>query len=389
MKILYSLPHPSDRLETQRAGHVIRANALLNALGALGHEVTRIEAAVDARTAISVGVYRNLVRRFLPRFVAMRLRDSARIQHGKKYAERLIQIALEHKPDLVLETHVALSLAGKIASERLGVPLVLDDCSPVWEEEQMYGIGLKSRAANIHSEVTSHARLVVAVNETMRGHLLRGGLLPHSVITIPNGFDDSIFYPGIDGSGYRKKYQIPDEAVVIVFVGSFQPYHRVDLLLKACREMKEKSMVYFLLVGDGGALPESRSLTVRLGLSDRVRFAGHVAYPDVPFHIAAGDIAVMPATNDYGNPMKIYEYMAMGKAVVAPNQPTITEVASHGKDSFLFDAENVLSLSVALDLLVRDKALRENLGKNGNKRAIENSWKKRAIALQDALYNIL
>lgn len=389
MKILYSLPHPADRLGTQRAGHVIRASAMLDALGALGHEVVRIEAAAGSGSAISVGVYRKMVRKLLPHFIAMRLRDGARIQYGKTYAERLIRIALEQKPDLILETHIALSLAGKIASERLGIPLVLDDCSPAWEEEQVYGVGLKEQAIKIYREVTSHARLVVAVNETMRGYLLRDGLSPRTVISVPNGFDDSIFYPGIDSSQYRQKYHIPEDAIVIVFVGSFQPYHRVDLLLRAFQAIKERTKTYLLLVGDGGSLPESQTLAVRLGLSDRVRFTGRISYQDVPFYIAAGDIAVMPATNDYGNPMKIYEYMAVGRAVVAPNQPTITEIATHGEDSFLFEPGNVMSLSTALDTLICDVTLRERLGKRGSKHAMENSWIKRAMVLQNAMYRVL
>jgi glycosyltransferase involved in cell wall biosynthesis len=98
---------------------------------------------------------------------------------------------------------------------------------------------------------------------------------------------------------------------------------------------------------------------------------------------------VMPATNDYGNPMKVYEYMAIGKAVIAPNQPTITEIATHGEDSFLFEPENIASLSAALHTLVCDAALREKLGRSGSRRAMENSWIKRATILQDAMYRLL
>ena len=216
-----------------------------------------------------------------------------------------------------------------------------------------------------------------------------GGLPSQKVITVENGFDDSIFHPGVDGSHYRQKYQLPENAIVIVFVGSFQPYHRVDLLLEAFNTIKEKSSVYLLLVGDGGALPASQALTSRLGLQDRVRFTGRVPYSDVPFLLAAGDIAVMPATNDYGNPMKIYEYMALGKAVVAPNQPTITEIATHGHDSLLFDAENVASLAAALNDLVCDEQLRGNLGLNGSQRAKDNSWIKRATVLQNSMRQVL
>jgi glycosyltransferase involved in cell wall biosynthesis len=389
MKILYSLPHPADRLVTQRAGHVIRAKALLDALQTLGHDVIRIEAAANSRAAFSVGIYRGLIRKLLPRSIAMRLRDRGRIQHGRRYAERLIEAAHQHRPDLILETHIAFSLAGKIASERTGIPLILDDCSPAWEEEQQYGVGLKEEALQIHKEVTTHASLVVAVNKTMRGHLLNEGLSPEAVITVENGFDDSIFHPGIDGHPYRQKYQIPDDAVVVVFVGSFQPYHRVDLLLEALHVIKEQASTYLLLVGDGTTLPACQAQAARLGLLDRVRFTGRVLYSDVPFHIAAGDIAVMPATNDYGNPMKIYEYMALGKAVVAPNQPTITEIATHEQDAFLFDTEKVSSLAWALNTLVGDGELRGTLSQNGAKRAAGHSWNKRALVLQDAMMRVL
>ena len=390
MKILYSFPHPADRLGSQGAGHVIRATALLNALEMLGNEVVRVEAASESRTRASVGVYRNLVRNLLPRHIAMKVRDLGRIRHGKRYAVRLLEAAQRNKPDLILETHIAFSLAGKIVSERTGVPLVLDDCSPAWEEEQQYGVGLRDAALRIHREVTGHASLVIAVNDTMRKYLLDGGLSADRVITVENGFDESIFNSGNNGHRCRKRYQIPGDAVVIVFVGSFQPYHRVDLLLEAFSAMpNEQTGAYLLLVGGGRSVTDCRALAEKLGVTDRVIFTDRIAYEDVPSHVAAGDIAVMPATNSYGNPMKIYEYMAMGKAVVAPFQPTIEEIATHGKDSFLFEPENIGSLAQALDALVVDQELRRRLGEQGRRLASEHTWNKRAVLLQSAFERAL
>jgi len=389
MKILYSFPHPADRLGTQRAGHVIRASALLNALEALGNEVIRIEAASEKSTKISVNLYRNMVRNLLPRPIAVRVRDYGRIRHGKRYADHLIEAVRQYMPDLILETHIAFSLAGKIASERTGLPLILDDCSPAWEEEQQYGVGLRNEAIQIHREVTSHASLVVAVNETMRKYLIDGGLSPETVITIENGIDNSIFNLGVNGNLYRKYYKFPNDAVVIVFVGSFQPYHRVELLLEAFHLIyKEQAKAYLMLIGAGRTLAGSKALTEKLELSDRVIFTDQVSYSEVPSYIAAGDIAVMPATNSYGNPMKIYEYMAMGKAVIAPDQPTIREITTHGRDSHLFEAENVSSLAQALTTLIIDKELRTRLGLQGNRLATEHTWNKRAVILQNAFAKV-
>ena len=389
MKILYSLPHPSDRLGAQRAGHMIRATAMLSALQNLGHEVIRVEAASSAGTQLSVSVYRKLIRNLLPRPIAMRMRDRARIQHGIRYASHLIERAQQNKPDLILETHIAFSLAGKIASEQTGLPLILDDCTPAWEEEQQYGVGLKNEVKRIHREVTAQASLLIAVNKTMRRNLLEEGAPPETVITVENGFDDKAFYPGVDGSHFRKQFQIPDDSVVIVFVGSFQPYHRVDLLLRSFQLLRGAAKVHLLIVGEGRTLQDCKELAKTLGLTSRVTFVGRVPYAEVPSYAAAGDIAVMPATNAYGNPMKIYEYMALGKAIIAPLQPTITEIATHGEDAYLFKAEDISSLASAINTLVSDPDLVLRLGRCGAKRASEHSWDKRAQVLQDAMQSVL
>jgi spore coat polysaccharide biosynthesis predicted glycosyltransferase SpsG len=70
LKILYSLPHPADRLGNQGAGHVVRATALLDALESLGHEVIRLEASTSSEAKLSVNLYRKLIRNIIPRFIA-------------------------------------------------------------------------------------------------------------------------------------------------------------------------------------------------------------------------------------------------------------------------------------------------------------------------------
>jgi glycosyltransferase involved in cell wall biosynthesis len=126
-------------------------------------------------------------------------------------------------------------------------------------------------------------------------------------------------------------------------------------------------------------------LAAQLGIAERTIFTGAVPYTQVPSYLAAADIAIMPATNDYGNPMKVYEYMAMGKVVVAPDQPTITEIAAHGENAYLFPREDVVAMAAALRTLIADPALRSRLGANGQALAAQHTWRKRAESLQQAL----
>jgi glycosyltransferase involved in cell wall biosynthesis len=96
----------------------------------------------------------------------------------------------------------------------------------------------------------------------------------------------------------------------------------------------------------------------------------------------------MPATNSYGNPMKIYEYMAQSKAIIAPNQPTITEIVAHGESAYLFQPENVNALAVGLKNLIEDRDLRERIAKRGRADADTHTWEKRGEAMEQALEKI-
>jgi glycosyltransferase involved in cell wall biosynthesis len=219
----------------------------------------------------------------------------------------------------------------------------------------------------------------------MRKYLINEGVPSEKIITIQNGFDAHTFHPGVEGGQFRRDRGIPMDAIVIAFVGSFQPYHKVNLLLEAFNRLYQNSNIHLLLVGDGQGLNDARELTAQLGFMDRVTFTGRVPYSDVPACLAAGDIAVMPATNTYGNPMKIYEYMALGKAVVAPDQPTITEIATQGENAILFEPENVTALSRALELLIVGDSLRKRIGNQGAKYAANQTWQNRARLLEKGI----
>lgn len=387
MKILYSLPHPADRLNVQQAGHTIRASEILAALEKLGHQVIRLEAGAASTTKTAVSAYRGLVKKFLPRPVAMRLRDAGRVAHGRRYAKRLIEASQQARPDVILETHIAFSLAGKIASEQTGLPLVLDDVTPASEEEQQYGVGLKKIARDIHRQVTDRADLLIAVNKTMVQTLLQDGLPAQKIIIVENGIDGQLFHPQVDGREIRARYGLRRNESVIVYVGSFQPFHRVDLLIRALAQLKSDRSARLLLVGQGRHTAECQALARQLSLLEKVVFAGLVPYGQIPGHVAAADVAVIPAHTGYSNPMKLYEYLALGKAVVAPRQETITEVVTHNRNAYLFEPEDDRALAAALQRLIDDDALRTRLGRQAGCVAADYTWDKRAESIQQALQN--
>jgi len=120
--------------------------------------------------------------------------------------------------------------------------------------------------------------------------------------------------------------------------------------------------VVFTVVGEGPARPGLEALAAALGVAERVRFAGLVAPAAVPATVAGFDIAVQPRVVDYASPLKIFDYMAAGRAIVAPDQPNIREVLEHGRTALLFDPVRPGALWDALATLLADPGLRQRLG---------------------------
>jgi glycosyltransferase involved in cell wall biosynthesis len=384
MRILYSLPHPAGRLEDPD-GHTVRAASLLRALEGLGHEVIRLEAGGGAMAQTAVNAYRGVVRRAIPRAVALRLRDAGRLAHGRRHGARLAELAEQTRPDVILETHIAFSLSGVLASRATGIPLVLDDVAPSWEEEMYYEVGLPRTIRRVHRRALSGARGLVAVSATMRRLLLEDGAPEEKLALVENGFDASAFSPGGDGAALRRRMGIPGDAVVIGYVGSFQPFHRVDMLVEAFAALAAARPVHLLLVGDGSSAEACRALAGRLGVGDRCTFAGAVANAMVPAHLRAADIAVLPATGDYCNPMKLYEYLALGMPIVAPDQEALREVVTDGVDARLFTRDDRHALVGALAELIDDHAYRGRLSEAAARGAGRHDWSARGRALETAL----
>jgi glycosyltransferase involved in cell wall biosynthesis len=149
--------------------------------------------------------------------------------------------------------------------------------------------------------------------------------------------------------------------VVLGFIGFMRPWHGLDALLRAMARHGDKR-IRLLIVGDGPALPDLRRQAETLGLAGRVRFTGLAAREAIPGLLAGIDIAMQPKVVPYASPLKIFEYMAAGRAIIAPDQPNIREILRHEATALLFDPAQEGALWEAVLRLVDDTPLRMRLG---------------------------
>jgi glycosyltransferase involved in cell wall biosynthesis len=176
---------------------------------------------------------------------------------------------------------------------------------------------------------------------------------------IPNGVNEAHF-SSASGASVRTKLGLGG-ATILGFTGFVRDWHGVDRVIHWMATPDVATSVHLLVVGDGPARHELERLALELGLSHRVIFTGVVSRERVPEYVAAFDIALQPAAVEYASPLKLFEYLAAGKAIVAPRQSNLEEVLVDGKNVLFFDGSRPTALADALSSLVANPLLREAL----------------------------
>ena len=244
-----------------------------------------------------------------------------------------------------------------------GTPSVLEVNAPLVEEQSRYrGLRDEAGARQIARRAHCAARHVIAVSREVAVHAeaLRGSSA--GVHVLPNGVDPARF-------DVERRGDVSEASVRIGFVGTLKPWHGVESLVEAFdRLSSELPETELVIIGDG---PERAALEQRAErCRGRVRFEGEVAPEEIPAHLATLDIAVAPyadPANFYFSPLKLFEYMAAGCAVVAADVGQISDVLAHETSALLYPPGDVRARTSALARLVRDPGARERLGREARR----------------------
>lgn len=301
-------------------------------------------------------------------------------------------ILRRERPDIVLTRFDDNTLSILWACRRLGIPAVLEINAPDRDEiageyhQLPYFIRLFS---NHHALALADGAFTVSeeISAPIRARAEAGKL----VWTIPNGVDIARFDPAYPSREIREKLNIAEDRVVFGFVGSFAPWHGLDLLVDAfTRLLREGQPVHLLLVGQ--ANPQWQALLDRLKspeLQAHVSLAGFVAPADIPAYLAAMDVTVLPNAAYYCSPLKLFEYMAMAKPTVAAETAPVAATLAHEREGLLFPVGDLDGLTGCLRTLTVRPDFRRALGGGARQRMErEFTWEHNAARVLELLETV-
>jgi glycosyltransferase involved in cell wall biosynthesis len=297
--------------------------------------------------------------------------------------------------DFIYERYSLLNYSGVALARKLGIPHILEVNAPLcYEYEKTYGLEVNPLANELEREVFMESDRLVVVSKKLMEFAEGLGVPRGRILFIPNGVNPSRFKPDEVGrQRIRAQFQIQGK-IVIGFVGSLKPWHGVETLIEAfCRIYYENANVHLLIIGDGPKRIELESQLQKSGLASQVIWTGNVSHADVPAYISAMDIAVAPYVaqdNFYYSPVKIFEYMAVEKPVVAGGIGQVNETIIHRETGLLYEPGNVIQLRNTLQELIASPALQERLGRAARGWVIRNrSWDGNARIVLNTAEEIL
>jgi glycosyltransferase involved in cell wall biosynthesis len=182
--------------------------------------------------------------------------------------------------------------------------------------------------------------------------------------------------------------------VVVAYAGHLYPWKGVDVLVDALSQVPD---VQGLIVGGHAKEPDLSRLRARaasLDLEKRITFTGLVPPADVAAHLHRADILALPnpesaISTEATSPLKLFEYMSAGRAIIASDLPSIREVLTHNVTAWLVEPGNPAALAAGLRLLADDAALRERLGRAARTAVAEYSWERRAERLEALFADVI
>jgi glycosyltransferase involved in cell wall biosynthesis len=314
-------------------------------------------------------------------------REAAMLSYNLMFTRGVQKYLASATPGAFYQRHCRFSIAGALLSSRLKVPLILEYNGPEgWIADHWDPTPFRSWIRLCEEVSLRYATRIIVVSEALRAELSERGIPADRIRVNPNAVDPDYFYPGLKREPGRRELGVDPDEVLVGFAGSFSLWHGIEILEQALVRLlsnRPPCRLRFVLMGNGLLHGEMRSALAAYESAGEVIFTGSLPSDKVVEYLDACDILVSPhipmpdGSRFFGSPTKLFEYMAMGKGIVASRLEQLAEVLEHEQTALLVTPGDVNELAEAILDLAVNPAKREALGDAARHAAVErHSWSR-------------
>jgi glycosyltransferase involved in cell wall biosynthesis len=370
MRILYH--HRTQAGDAQG----IHIREIISSLRRNGHEVHEVALVpTDAPAIVQADARPSLLSRLKQQLPDM-ARELAELGYNPLGVAKLLGAARRFKPDFIYERYALFNSSGALASRWLRIPLILEVNSPLAQEQADLGQQRLGGLARWSERwICNHASAVITVSTPLRDLLVKSGVDRKRITVMSNGVDTERFHGRREaGDEVRRRFGLSGQRVV-GFVGWIREWHGLEDLVRGMPQWPaDLSDVHLLIIGDGPARSAIESAASACGVADRVHITGAVPHAQIVDHLAAIDVALQPAATSYASPMKIFEYLAMAKPVVAVDQENTREILEDGANALFFPPGDRVAFVSAVQEIFSDQQRLEQMSARARSAIFERGF---------------
>jgi len=276
----------------------------------------------------------------------------------------------EH-PDVICQRNTGLDMCGCLVAQAYGVPFVLEyNSSTFWHTRRGRRVKFSGLLRLVEAVNLRSADRIAVVSRVGKEYLMQRGIPASKIFINPNGADIRLFSPEVAPGAIRRERGFGN-AVIAGFSGVYGPWHGIESLCAAIPLVaRVNPEIIFLFIGDRELEKRVKDALNGATQLPRMEFIQDLPHQDVPRYLADCDILVSPHVNMpdgspfFGSPVKLFEYMAMGKSIVASSVGQIGEILMPEVDALLVKPNHPEEIAAAILRLAADHGLREKLGRS-------------------------
>ena len=332
------------------------------------------------------------------------------LQAGAYFYNAVRLAAIDEQPDFLYERLCLGNANASRVSRELNIPYIVEYNGSELSILRSFGFPPPENSELLlaaENAAFEQASIISVVSEPIAQDLIDRGVAADKILINPNGVDTDDIRPPTQTERYhaRNDLNYAEDDCVVCFLGTFGGWHGIGVLAQAIPQIvKANAKVKFLLIGDGDYRHLIDEQVTNHNLHDAVRITGLVPPEKARTMLRSCDICIAPHDRDmvdmpfFGSPIKVFEYMATGTAIVASDLRQIGEVLqpaiTYSKETLpknggqaramLVQPGNVNELAGAVTWLAQNTALRQTLGQNARDAAVNDfSWQAHVSRLWD------
>lgn len=296
----------------------------------------------------------------------------------------------EFNPDIIMGLGLLNAYTGSKLAKKHNIPFVyylIDVLYALIPEKAFQSFGRK-----VNMKAIENSELVITINQKLSELAIELGSSPENTILIDAGIDLNDFNPKLDDSNIRDMYGIGKDDTVLFFMGWIYEFAGMKELAIELGKNKEKyPHMKILIVGDGDAYDKMVQIKEEYDLGDQLILTGKQPYEMIPEFLASADFCLLPAYIDEEImqdivPIKLYEYLAMEKVVIASELPGISKEFGYGNGiEYVQKAEEVLETAQK----ILDEGRYEEISKKGREYVKSNDWEAITDKFENALKDLI